>query len=336
MLQLRLCWQQCRWVWTGVKTLIVGVTGQTGSLLARDLLKDGHEVIGVTRSTTVSENTWRLELLGVRDSVGLIEADLRDFDLAAAIIKSTRPDWIFFLGGQSSVAQSFSNPHDTYHSIATVVSHLLESIRQDNKDIRFFNASSTDCFGNHEGEILNEDSSMNPVSPYGAAKVAAHTMTRVYRDVFGLHTCNGILTNHESPLRGESFVIHKVFSALRDRALGESERIHLGNVDIERDWVWAPDMVRAIRLMVESDTGGDFVVGSGTSHSLKQLISVACSQVGIEPETFYRSEAALIRPSEIQSVRLDPSLIKTSLGWAPAVSFDELVSNLIRGPESLL
>ena len=319
-----------------MKAVVVGITGQTGSLLARELLRDGHEVSGVTRPGSVSNSLWRLELLGVLERVTLIPADIHSFASVMEIIRKTKPDWVFFLGGQSSVAASFENPHDTYHSIATVVSHLLEAIRREARDIRFFNASSTDCFGNHPGEILTEASGMNPVSPYGAAKVSAHTLTRVYRDVFGLHASNGILSNHESPLRGKSFVVHKIFSALHESGERRSARIQLGNVDIERDWVWAPDVVRAIQLMIESDKGGDFVVGTGTSHSLKQLIAEACSQVGIEPDTFYQSDPGLIRPSEIQSVRLDPSLISSSLGWAPEVSFKELVSNLVRGPESLL
>lgn len=309
--------------------LITGISGQTGALLAKKLIDDGYRVIGSSRDV-FNANWWRLDRLGIKESVELVSLDLTDsFDIIRTLNRFS-PSEIYNLSGQSSVGLSFSQPIDSFESITLSALNLLEAIRVLELPARFFNAASTDCFGNQPGTRLNEHSAMRPVSPYAVAKTASYWTAVNYRHSFGLHAVNGILTNHESGLRGQQFVSQKIIHTLLAKKRNQGVSLLLGNTSIRRDWLWANDVVEAICLIIRAERPGDFVVGSGRSYSLDDFIARVCEHIGLSVETAYSSDSIHRRPSEIQSIDLDPSLIQRSLSWSPSLSFDQLIDQLIR------
>lgn len=312
----------------GSTALITGISGQTGSLLAQRLLEDGYRVVGGSRDVAATD-WWRLDRLGIRESVELVSLASNDFLSVFSALKMYTPDEVYNLSGQTSVGLSFSQPFEAFESIATGTLNLLEAIRVLGMQTRFFNAASTDCFGNQPGVKLNEKSAMRPISPYGVAKMASYWTTVNYRDSFGIHASNGILTNHESGLRGKAFVTQKIVKTLLEKKKNPDIQLELGNAEITRDWLWAPDAVDAIQLIVKSDQPVDYVVGSGLSHSLHQFVMSVYDQLGLTSDLPYTSSPQLIRPNEIASIELDPSLIQRNLGWKPTADFDDLVKKLL-------
>jgi GDPmannose 4,6-dehydratase len=314
----------------GKTALISGISGQTGSLLASRLLRHGYTVIGGSRDKNGTD-WWRLEKLGILGDVQLTSIAPSDFHSVLTAIKRFSPDEIYYLGGQSSVALSFTQPFEAFESVAGGTLNFLEAIRISESPARFFNAASTDCFGDQSGTVLNENSPMKPISPYGVAKAASYWTTVNYRESFGIHASNGILTNHESPLRGKAFVTQKIISTLKKKKVNPKITLSLGNTSIRRDWLWAPEAAEAIHRITSHPAPGDFVVASGKSHSLHDLIEQVCIRLDIDPSDAYEVDEAFFRPDEIESVRLDPSLIHSQRGWSAQATFTDLVDNLLSG-----
>lgn len=308
--------------------LITGISGQTGSLLAQKLLEDGYRVVGGSRDVSATD-WWRLDRLGVRDRIELVSLASTDFPSVFSVLGKYAPNEIYNLSGQSSVGLSFSQPFEAFESIATGTLNLLEAIRVLDLPTRFFNAASTDCFGNQPGVKLNEKSAMRPVSPYGVAKMASYWTTVNYRHSFGIHACNGILTNHESGLRGKAFVTQKIVKALIEKKKNPTIQVKLGDTGITRDWLWAPDVVDAIRLIITANKAGDYVVGSGESNSLHNFVMKVADALSLSPENLYTLDADFLRPNEIPSVELDTSLVRNDLGWSHTLDFDALVLRLL-------
>lgn len=307
--------------------LIVGVSGQTGSYLARMLVRCGYSVVGTSRDVSAA-NSWRLARLGVQDSVAIEFMAPSDFRSVFSTLQRLSPAAIFFLGGQSSVGSSFHQPYETLESIAVAVQNILEAIRLLELQTTFVNSASSDMFGNHQGIWLDEASSMRPVSPYGVAKMASYWITVQYREAFGLRAFNAILSNHESPLRGENFVSKKIIRQLKELNLGTRSTLELGNLAIERDWMWAGDVAKGLMQLLDLPDPSDFIIASGDSHTLNELVSGCANALGLGSEVAIEEDVSAMRPSDIACVRLNPHKFMTATGWRPDVTFEEMTKRL--------
>ncbi|MCC7250934.1 GDP-mannose 4,6-dehydratase, partial [Hyphomicrobium sp.] len=247
--------------------LIVGATGQDGAYLAQLLLANGYAVYGTSRDAELT-TARNLHALGIRDRVPLHSVSPADFRSVMQTVQLVQPDEIYNLSGQSSVGLSFSQPAETIESIATATLNLLEVLRIAAPNVRFYNAGSSECFGDTGGGAATEETAFRPRSPYGVAKAAAIQLVANYRESYGLFVCSGLLFNHESPLRPPRFVTRKITSAAARIAAGSRERLRLGDLSIRRDWGWAPDAVRAMHLMLKQDVADDYVIATGKAHSL--------------------------------------------------------------------
>jgi GDPmannose 4,6-dehydratase len=307
--------------------LIFGITGQTGAYLSRELLHAGYRVVGTSRNWSESP-TWRLERLGLLSDVVGFSVSLDDYTELARALDSTGPDEIYYLAGPSSVAGSFGAPTAAMTDIFQPVIAILDLLKRRESTSTFVNAASTDCFGNQPSQLLSEDSPMRPVSPYAIAKTATFSTTQNYREAFNLRASSAILTNHESPLRGPDFVTQKIISGLRDVKKGKRGKIYLGNTAIGRDWLWASDVARGLRVMGSAPQSRDYVVASGRTSTLDDFARLACGQFDLDPNDVISHESSLMRPLEIERTSLNPSKIQQELNWAPEVSFENLVSRL--------
>ena len=310
--------------------MVVGATGQTGSYLCHRLVKSGYAVTGTSRDLGLG-NRWRLAALDVQASVEMEFMAPADFSSVYTTLDSVRPAAVFFLAGQSSVGASFQRPYETLESIAVAVQNMLEAIRLLGLRTRFINSASSDMFGNQPGASLDEDSPMRPVSPYGVAKMASYWTTVQYRTAFGVNAFNTILSNHESPLRGENFVSRKIVTQVKELAAGTRESLELANADVERDWLWAGDVADALAQIISVDTPGDFVIASGESHTIGELVYGCAHALGIAGPVTIQEDPEAVRPSDIPSVSLNPGKFKKATGWAPRVSFSELTRKLVEG-----
>ena len=308
--------------------LIIGASGQTGAYLSRLLLASGYSVTGTSRNWAESQ-TWRLNRLGVLEDVKQISLSLHDLLALEAALDSEAPEEIYYLAGPSSVAASFREPTTSMSEIFDPVVSLLEILKRRSSATHFVNAASTDCFGNHGNSLLDEQSPMKPVSPYGIAKTATYLTTQNYREAFGVNSRNAILTNHESPLRGPDFVTQKIISGLRAIHEGRQLTLSLGNTAIARDWLWADDVAQALHAIGSSSDSSDYVVASGTTSTLDAFTAIACDQFGLEAGEVITHEPGLNRPLEIESVRLNPAKVQQQHGWKPTVSFREIVERLV-------
>lgn len=313
----------------GGSALVVGVTGQTGVHLAKVLEARGVKVTGTSRVAD-SRSLWRLK------QIRLVDTSIERLNPTSPIevldiIRRLNPDVIFLLTGPSSVGKSFLNPLGTFLEIYSPAHIFLSIMRDIGSKARFVNASSTDCFGYQEGLDLNERSIFQPVSPYGIAKASTFWATQNAREGYGLSSSNAILSNHESPLRGEDFVTHKIVTTLRDISQGKKKRLVLGDMSVSRDWLWAGDVAKALALIGEADEPSDYLVASGTSHTLSELVQGLCQRFGLNFEDVVSSDPGLFRPSDIPDIRLNPSKIQNELGWRPSKSFEELVDCLASG-----
>ena len=308
--------------------LIIGASGQTGAYLTRLLLEKGYSVTGTSRNWAESQ-TWRLNRLGVLEDIKQVSLSLHDSLGLEEALNYEEPEEIYYLAGPSSVAASFREPTTSMSEIFDPVVSLLEVLKRRSSTAHFVNAASTDCFGNHGSSLLDEQSPMRPVSPYGIAKTATYLTTQNYREAFGVHSRNAILTNHESPLRGPDFVTQKIISGLRAISEGRQSTLALGNTAIARDWLWADDVARALHAIGSGQKSSDYVVASGTTSTLDAFTAIACEQFGLEPAEVITHEPGLNRPLEIQSVRLNPAKVQQEHGWKPTVSFQEIVERLI-------
>jgi len=311
------------------KALITGITGQDGSYLAELLLEKGYEVHGVVRRSS-SFNTGRIDHIYQDPHVEgtklfLHYGDLNDGSSLNLLLKKLRPDEIYNLGAQSHVRVSFDVPEYTGEVTGLGAVRLLEAVRElDLKGTRIYQASSSEMFG-ASPPPQNEKTPFYPRSPYGCAKVYAYWIGVNYREAYGLHITNGILFNHESPRRGETFVTRKITRAASRIKLGLQEKVFLGNLDAKRDWGYAKDFVEAMWLMLQQPNGDDYVVATGESHSVRELCQLAFAQVGLDYEEFVDIDPRYYRPTEVDFLRGDSSKAQKQLHWKPETSFKELV-----------
>ena len=315
-----------------MKALITGITGQDGAYLAELLLEKGYEVHGTVRRSS-SINTERIDGLISRYSddnqLTLHYSDLLDSSSITNLLNNIRPDEVYNLAAQSHVSVSFINPIFTTQ-IGTLGSiSILEGIRHLDKDVKFYQASSSEMFGGASKELLNEKSLFDAKSPYGASKVFAHEITKIYRESYELFGVNGILFNHESPLRGETFVTRKISKAVGRISVGIQERLTLGNLDASRDWGYAKDYVEGMWKMMQHDTAEDWILATGVTKTVKEFAEAAFNVVGLSWENYVDISEKYFRPNEVDYLVGDATKAKNKLGWEPTVDFDELVKIMV-------
>jgi GDPmannose 4,6-dehydratase len=310
------------------KALICGVSGQDGAFLTQFLLKKGYEVYGASRDADINLFS-NLTTLGLRDQVNFTSITLNDFRSVLQALIKIQPDEVYNLAGQTSVALSFDQPVETMESISIGTLTLLEAIRFSELPIKFYNAGSSECFGDIIGAAANEQTPFAPRSPYAVAKSAAFWQLANYREAYGLFGSTGILFNHESYLRPERFVTRKIVSAACRIAAGSNETLHLGDISIKRDWGWAPDYVEAMWLMLQQDAADDFVIATGEAHSLSDFVSHAFEATGLNWKDHVRIDEHLKRPTEIGGNRGDPSKAERVLGWKPKHFMADVVGLMV-------
>ena len=310
--------------------LILGVTGQTGAYLSHKLVSRNFQVVGTSRNYSEA-NLWRLQRLGVEKKIKHVSLSLHDTAAIRKTLAEYQPDEIYYLAGPSSVAASFREPMVSMDQIFQPVVSFLEVLKDTKSSAHFFNAASTDCFGNQPGVVLDENSALQPLSPYAVAKSAALWSVKNYRDSFGVRASNGILTNHESPLRGPDFVTQKIITGLLDIAEGKKRTLTLGSTSIARDWLWAGDVALAISAITSASQPGDYVVASGHSSTLHEFVSLACDKLGLNLEEVITHDQSLFRPSDIESIVLNPQRAEAELGWKARYDLDSIVDALLSG-----
>jgi GDPmannose 4,6-dehydratase len=308
------------------KALITGITGQDGSYLAEFLLGQGYQVFGmVRRSSTV--NFGRIE--HIQDRVTLVHGDLLDQTSLIDIMREHQPDEIYNLAAQSFVPVSWKQPVLTGEFTALGVTRMLEAMRNTAPESRFYQASSSEMFGKVREVPQTEGTPFHPRSPYGVAKVYGHWITVNYRESYDLFACSGILFNHESPRRGLEFVTRKVTYGAAQIKLGLSQELRLGNLDARRDWGYAGDYVKAMWQMLQQDLPDDYVVGTGETHSVRELCEVAFGYLGLDWEEYVVVDPEFYRPAEVDLLVSNPAKARTRLGWAPEVSFEGLIEMMV-------
>ena len=314
------------------KALITGITGQDGSYLAEFLLAKGYEVHGVIRrSSTFS--TCRIDHIYVDPHepgarLFLHYGDLSDSTQLTNLIYSIRPDEIYHLGAQSHVRVSFDTAEYTSDIVALATTRILEAVRQSGVKARFYQASSSEMFG-AAPPPQSEETPFQPRSPYAVSKVYAYWMARNYREGYDIFAANGILFNHESPRRGETFVTRKITRAIADILTGKQKYLYLGNLDSSRDWGYAPEYVEAMWLMLQQDIAGDYVLGTGETHTVKEFLEEAFAYAGIDSREHVRTDPRYFRPLEVDLLMADASRAKQMLGWEPKVKFRDLVRIMV-------
>jgi GDPmannose 4,6-dehydratase len=306
--------------------LITGITGQDGSYLAEFLLEQGYRVAGMTRRTTTLPGDRIAHLL---DRVELVQADLLDQDSLVSALMATQPDEVYNLAGHSFVPSSWKQPVLTGEFTALGVTRLLEAIRDVNAGIRFYQAGSSEMFGMAREEPQNEATPLFPRSPYGVAKAYGHWITVNYRETHGLFALSGILYNHESPRRGTEFVTRKISDGVARIKHGLADSLWLGNLDAARDWGFAGDYVRAMWLMLSAAQPADYVIGTGTTHTVREFCEIAFARVGLDYSDFVKVDPHLARPAETYQLRADPTKARTCLGWEPKIGFADLVEMMV-------
>ena len=308
------------------KVLVTGVTGQDGSYLAEFLLERDYEVIGMVRRTS-TVNFDRIRHL--QDDIELVYGDLLDQVSLIDILREYEPDEVYNLAAQSFVPTSWKQPVFTAEASALGVTRMLEAIRTVNPNIKFYQASSSEMFGKVVEVPQNEKTRFYPRSPYGVAKVYGHYITVNYRESYGVFACSGILFNHGSPRRGLEFVERKVAHGAVRIKLGLAEELRLGNMDAERDWGYAGDYVKAMWMMLQQPEPDDYVVGTGLTHSVRELCQVAFSYLDLNWEDYVVSDPKFLRPAEVDQLVADPRKARKVLGWEPKASFEELVHMMV-------
>src|SRR5262252_260201 len=299
---------------SGKVALIAGITGQDGAYLARFLLGKGYVIHGTSRDAALARLDG-LIALDIRDKVALHSMSPADFQSVAQVIEAVAPDEIYNLSGQSSVALSFTQPAEALTGIALGTLNMLEALRRLRGKAHFYNAGSSECFGDTGTGAANEQTAFRPKSPYGVAKAAAISLVTNYRESYGLFACSGLLFNHESPLRPARFVTRKITAAAARIARGARERLSLGNLSVCRDWGWAPDYVEAMWAILQHTVADDFVIASGESHSLEEFVAAAFAEVDLDWREHTDYDASLERPSDIVHSLGDPSNAARVLGW---------------------
>ena len=308
------------------KALITGVTGQDGSYLAELLLSKGYEVVGVVRRTS-HHSYERIEHL--LDRIEVVAADLLDQHSLTVVLQETRPDEVYNLAAQSYVPTSWTQPVLTGEFTALGVTRILEAIRLVHPSARFYQASSSEMFGRVAETPQRETTSFYPRSPYGVAKVYGHWITVNYRESYNLYAVSGILFNHESPRRGIEFVTRKVTDGVARIKLGLAKEIPLGNLDARRDWGFAGDYVEAMWRMLQQPSPQDYVIGTGQTHSVRDLVEAAFGHVGLDWRKHVKSDPRYMRPAEVDLLQADASKARRELDWTPSVAFNELIAMMV-------
>lgn len=308
------------------RALITGITGQDGSYLAEFLLGRGYEVFGLVRSSSLGTFERIEHILG---RVHVIEGDMLDDGSLLRALKTARPNEVYNLAAHSFVQQSFGQPVFTADVTGLGVARMLEAIRETDTTVRFYQASSSEMFGNTNESPQNESTLLVPASPYAVAKVFGHLLTQNYRRAYGLFACSGILFNHESPRRGMHFVTRKVTDGAARISLGMADTLKLGNLDARRDWGYAGDYVQAMWMMLQQDEPDDFVIASGKNHSVRTLCELAFGLVGLNYRDYVVVDEANLRPSDVAELLGDSSKARSVLGWQPTVDFEALIQMMI-------
>jgi GDPmannose 4,6-dehydratase len=311
------------------KALICGISGQDGSYLAELLLRKNYEVVGTSRDAQTA-NFANLAYLGIADRVRLESMATHDFRSVLQVLRKVQPDEIYNLSGQSSVGLSFEQPVETLDSIVSGTLNLLEVIRMLDRPVRFYNAGSSECFGNTGPDGANEESPFRPRSPYAVAKAGMFWLVANYREAYGLHASTGILFNHESPVRPMRFVTRKIVAAACRISRGAKETLTLGNLNVFRDWGWAPEYVDAMWRMLQRGRAEDFVIATGESHSLEEFVATVFAEVGLDWQQHTKVSEGLFRPTDIEVGCGAASKAHALLGWKAATRMKGVISQLVR------
>lgn len=307
--------------------LITGVSGQGGPYLARKLLSEGYHVVGTSRAIAERESQNLVELK-IKDSVSMRALDLQNGQQVLDLVDQLRPDEIYHLAAPSSVARSFIEPADTIYRIALTTVNVLDAIRKTDKNIPCFIASSTEIFGNCLSPAT-ASTRHNPQSPYGIGKSCAQHQAKIYREAYGLFACSGILSNFESQLRPRNYVTSKIVNTACEIALGDSDKIELGNIDITRDWGAAEDLMSAASLTLRQESPDDYIIATGVSHSLVDFLEIAFSRVGLDYRDHLISKDFLIRPLDIKQTLCDTSLTESKLKWRAKMDLNDIITQML-------
>lgn len=310
------------------RALICGVGGQDGGFLAQLLLNKGYEVFGTSRDVQIGRFS-NLDALGISKNIQMLSMAVNDFRSVLSVLNKTKPDEVYNLTGQSSVALSFEQPVETLESIAEGTLNFLESIRFLDRPVRFYNAGSSECFGDTSGAAADENTPFRPRSPYAVAKAAAFWEVANYREAYGMYCCSGILFNHESIFRPAHFVTKKITSAARRIASGSGERLILGNLDVQRDWGWAPEYVVAMWLMLQQQTADDYVIATGHTYSLSDFVDEAFRLCGLNWQDHVELSTHFRRPTDIKIGRANPARANERLGWFAQSDMKDVVRMMV-------
>jgi len=309
------------------RALITGINGMDGSHLADLLLEKGYEIYGMERRTSSPNRTNTSHLEG---KITFVNGDLTDQNSLLRCLKESQPDEVYNLGSQSFVGESWNTPEQTGDVTGLGVLRMLEAIREYNKDVKFYQASSSEMFGRMVENPAKETTPFYPRSPYGVAKLYGHWITKNYRESYDMFACSGILFNHESERRGVEFVTRKITDGVARIHLGLQDKITLGNLDAKRDWGYSPDYVEVMWLMLQQDIPDDYVVATGETHSIRKFLSIAFNQIGIDDyEKYIEIDKRYMRPAEVEYLRGDSSKAREVLGWKPKTSLEEMISKMV-------
>ena len=311
-----------------IKSLIFGISGQDGSYLSHFLFGKGHDIYGTTRNIG-KKNLNNLNKLGVLNKIKIIKCDAQNFKIVKKIIKKIKPQEIYYLCGQSSVTKSFTNPAETFKSNTLGLLNILEIVKEINNKIKVFNAVSGQFYENRKNNIYNEKSYIAPQSPYGVSKASSFWLTKIFREWYGIKCCSGILFNHESPLRSNEFVTKKIINHCKLIKKGKLKHLYLGNINIYRDWGWAPEYVEAMYLMLRQKHPKDLVIGSGKRHSLRSFVYEVFRLLNIPRSSLKINIKKLMRKRDIRTYKADPKLAKKILKWKAKTSFKQIIYKMV-------
>lgn len=314
------------------RAIITGVTGQDGAYLAKFLLSKGYKVYGTYRRSS-SPNFWRLQYLKVFDNISLIPVELGDTGSIVEALTISEPDEVYHLAAQSFVEASFETPVATGELSGLSVTRILEAVRHLCPDVKFYFAATSEMYGRTgvlKRRNLSEEDLFQPMSPYAAAKLYGYWIARIYREGYGIFAVNGILFNHESPLRGLEFVTRKVANEVAKISLGMSKELRIGNLDSKRDWGYSPEYVESMWLMLQQEKADDYVIATGEAHSVRELVQRAFEVAGLDYQDYVKADKRFLRPLDIPSLSGDYSKAERNLGWRPRTKFNELVEIMVR------
>ena len=310
------------------RALIFGVSGQDGSYLSRFLVSKKNQVYGTTRNNN-KRNLKNLISLEIANKVKIFKCDIKNFYQVKKIIQKIKPHKIFYLCGQSSVTGSYTNPAESFKSNTLGLLNILETIKESNRKIKVFNAVSGQIYGNRKNNIYNEKSYIEPQSPYGVSKASSFWLTKIFREWYGVKCCSGILFNHESPLRSNEFVTKKIINNCKLIKKGKLKYLYMGDINIYRDWGWAPEYVEAMYLMLKQKNPKDLVIGSGKRHSLKNFIYEVFRLLKIPRKYLKTNTKKFMRKNDIRSYRADPRLAKKILNWKAKTTFKKIIYKMV-------